>query len=176
MELAPPAACLTHVVKRYGAQVAPAAVTLLPMPHEMYLAAKMAMAMVFAAVVSFVLMASAAVVGGVLLVLLRLSVLFALAVLGVIPFWAPLSLLIRPLQQLAPLWPGWHLAQMAQVAVDAQARSGTAGQVLALAAVAATCFVAARAARSPDRARGSGNVRLSFWQIPAFLVKSRAPA
>jgi ABC-2 type transport system permease protein len=151
----------------------------LPMPRGTYLAAKMAMAMVFAAVVSLLLMVFAAVGAGVVLTLMRWSLLLVLAVLGVIPFcamgllvgsvckataapavlnliylpmsflsglWVPLSLLPRPLVQLAPLWPSWHLAQIAQVVVGSGARSGTAVHVLVLAGMAVACFTAARRA------------------------------
>lgn len=60
----------------------------LPMPCGTYLAAKMAMAMLFAAIVSVLLMVLATFAAGVALALVRWSALFGLAVLGVIPFCA----------------------------------------------------------------------------------------
>jgi ABC-2 type transport system permease protein len=154
------------------------------MPRGTYLAAKMAMAMVFAAVVSLLLMVFAAVGAGVVLQLMRWALLLVLAVLGVIPFcaigllvgsvckataapavlnliylpmsflsglWVPLSLLPRPLVQLAPLWPSWHLAQIAQVVAGSGAGSGTAVHVLVLSAMAAACFTAAQRALARPR-------------------------
>jgi ABC-2 type transport system permease protein len=156
----------------------------LPMPRGTYLTAKMAMAMVFAAVVSLLLMMFAAVGAGVVLPLMRWALLLVLAVLGVIPFcaigllvgsvckataapavlnliylpmsflsglWVPLSLLPRPLVQLAPLWPSWHLAQIAQVVVGSGAGSGTAVHALVLSGMAAACFTAARRALARPR-------------------------
>ena len=156
----------------------------LPMPRGTYLAAKMAMAMVFAAVMSLLLMVFAAVAAGVVLTLMRWSLMLMLAVLGVIPFcaigllvgsvckdtaapavlnliylpmsflsglWVPLPLLPRPLAQLAPLWPSWHLAQIAQVVVGSGAQSGIAVHVLVLAGMAAGCFMAARRALARPR-------------------------
>jgi ABC-2 type transport system permease protein len=156
----------------------------LPMPRGTYLAAKMAMAMVFAAVVSLLLMLFAAVGAGVVLQLMRWALLLVLAVLGVIPFcaiglllgsvcnasaapavlnliylpmsllsglWVPLSLLPRPLAQLAPLWPSWHLAQIAQVVVGSGAGSGTAVHVLVLSGIAAACFTTAQRALARPR-------------------------
>jgi ABC-2 type transport system permease protein len=65
--------------------------------------------------------------------------------------WVPLSLLPRPLVQLAPLWPSWHLAQIAQVVVGSGARSGAAVHVLVLAGMAVACFTAARRALARPR-------------------------
>ncbi|MGH8276630.1 MAG: ABC transporter permease, partial [Steroidobacteraceae bacterium] len=60
----------------------------LPMPRGIYLAAKLAMSMLFAGVVSIMLMTIAATVGGVVLGLVQWATLFVLAVLGVVPFCA----------------------------------------------------------------------------------------
>lgn len=60
----------------------------LPMPRGVYLAAKIAMAMLFAAIVSLLLMTTAAVVAKVVLTLADWGALFVLAVLGVVPFCA----------------------------------------------------------------------------------------
>lgn len=68
----------------------------LPMPRGIYLAAKLAMSMLFAGTVSILLMAVAAIAGGVVLALWQWSMLFVLALLGVIPFCA-LGLLVGSL-------------------------------------------------------------------------------
>jgi len=60
----------------------------LPMPRGTYLAAKMAMAMLFAAIVSLLLMTTAAVLAKVVLPLAGWGTLFVLSVLGVVPFCA----------------------------------------------------------------------------------------
>jgi ABC-2 type transport system permease protein len=60
----------------------------LPMPRGAYLAAKIAMAMLFAVIVSLLLMTTAAVVAKVVLTLADWGLLFVLAVLGVVPFCA----------------------------------------------------------------------------------------
>ena len=118
----------------------------LPMPHGTYLAAKVAMAMLFAAIVSLLLMAIAALSAGVALALLGWSLLFVLAVVGVIPFCAigllvgslakasaapaVLNLIYLPMSFLSGLWvplsllpralaqlaPLWPSWQLAQLA------------------------------------------------------------
>jgi ABC-2 type transport system permease protein len=60
----------------------------LPMPRGIYLAAKMAMAMLFAALVSLLIMLVGATLAGVVLALAQWCALFVLAVLGVLPFCA----------------------------------------------------------------------------------------
>ncbi len=60
----------------------------LPMPRGIYLAAKMAMAMVFAGLASLLIMLVGATLGGVALALLQWCTLFVLALLGVLPFCA----------------------------------------------------------------------------------------
>ena len=85
------AAALVGVVKRFGANVAldgglRELKRALPMPLVIYLAAKLVTAMVFAAVVSILLMFLGATVGKVVLELAQWTGLFILAVLGVIPF------------------------------------------------------------------------------------------
>lgn len=60
----------------------------LPMPRGIYLAAKLAMAMLFAGTVSILLMILAAAAGGVTMTPLQWGALFVLAVLGVLPFCA----------------------------------------------------------------------------------------
>ena len=84
------AAALSDVVKRFGANVALDGVS--------YLAAKSVTAMVFAAVVSILLMLLGDTVGKVVLELARWTGLFILAVLGVIPFGG-LGLLVGSLAE-----------------------------------------------------------------------------
>ncbi|HKD55545.1 MAG TPA: ABC transporter permease [Steroidobacteraceae bacterium] len=156
----------------------------LPMPRGLYLAAKVATAMLFAAVVSLLLTVLAVLVAGVTLTLLRWALLVLMAVVGVIPFcaigllvgslckgsatpavlnliylpmsflsglWVPLSMLPRPLSQLAPLWPSWQLAQIAEAVVGPAPVAAVPAHALALTAIAAACFGAAR--RALGRAR-----------------------
>jgi putative Mn2+ efflux pump MntP len=82
------AAALSDVVKRFGASVALDGVSLNVERGQVwiYLAAKLVTAMVFAAVVSILLMFLGATVGKVVLELAQWTGLFILAVLGVIPF------------------------------------------------------------------------------------------
>jgi ABC-2 type transport system permease protein len=175
----------------------------LPMPRGTYLAAKMAMAMVFAAVVSLLLMVFAAVGAGVVLQLMRWALLLVLAALGVIPFCAigvpvgsvcqataapaALNFLYPPMsflsgswvphsllpRPLAPLWPSWHLSQIAQVVVGSGAGSGTAARVLVLSGMAAACFTAAQRWQGPARVSGKGSAKL--YVTEAFAT-GRDPA
>ena len=82
------AAALSDVVKRFGASVALDGVSLNVERDQVWicLAAKLVTAMVFAAVVSILLMFLSATVGKVVLELAQWTGLFILAVLGVIPF------------------------------------------------------------------------------------------
>jgi putative Mn2+ efflux pump MntP len=82
------AVALSGVVKRFGASVALDGVSLNIERGQVwiYLAAKLVTAMVFAAVVSILLMFLGATVGKVVLELAQWTGLFILAVLGVIPF------------------------------------------------------------------------------------------
>lgn len=77
----------------------------LPMPRGAYLVAKMAMAALFAAIVSLLLMALAAGIAGVSLAPLQWLGLFAINVIGVLPFAA------------LGLWLGSHFSGSAAVAV-----------------------------------------------------------
>lgn len=92
----------------------------LPMPPGVYLAAKLVMAMVFAAVVSILLMVMGATLGTVVLEIAQWTGLLILAVLGVIPFCglgllvgtlvkgqaapAVLNLIYVPMSFLSGLW------------------------------------------------------------------------
>jgi ABC-2 type transport system permease protein len=116
------AAALSDVVKRFGANVALDGVSLNIERGQVwiYLAAKLVTAMVFAAVVSVLLMLLGATVGKVVLELAQCTGLFILAVLGVIPFGgvglmvesvvmgqaapAVLNLIYLPMSFLAGLW------------------------------------------------------------------------
>ena len=68
----------------------------LPMPPGIYLAAKLTMSMMFAAIVSILVIVLAAVLGQVVLPLIQWGMLFVLAVFGVLPFSA-LGLLVGTL-------------------------------------------------------------------------------
>lgn len=151
----------------------------LPVPRGIYLAAKVAMAMLFATLVALLLIALAVLAAAVTLSLSSWGLLLALALLGVIPFcaigllvgslckasaapavlnliylpmsflsglWVPLSVLPRPLSQLAPLWPSWQLARIADAVVGSGAVAAVPRHALVLAAVAVACFAAAHRA------------------------------
>lgn len=122
----------------------------LPVPPGAYLAAKMAMAMLFAALIFVILAVLAASIGGVRLAPAQWLALALVMVLGVLPFcaigllvgtwvsaqaapalanliylpmsflsglWVPLQAMPHVLQQLAPLWPAYHLGQLSLHAV-----------------------------------------------------------
>ncbi|HJU25043.1 MAG TPA: ABC transporter permease, partial [Rhodanobacteraceae bacterium] len=121
----------------------------LPMPSGAYLFAKMLMAMLFAAIVTLLLMALAFSLGHVRMPIEDWIALLATAMLGVLPFcaiglfvgtliggqgapavvnliylpmsflsglWLPLPYLPGFLQQIAPLWPAYHLGRLALTA------------------------------------------------------------
>jgi ABC-2 type transport system permease protein len=58
--------------------------------------------------------------------------------------WMPLSMLPHFLQQIAPLWPAWHLGQLALTASAQPTMGNVAGHLLWLAAFTAICFAVAR--------------------------------
>nr|MDQ2972379.1 ABC transporter permease [Pseudomonadota bacterium] len=149
----------------------------LPMPPGAYLAAKMLMAMLFAAIVTLLLMALAAILGHVRMPAGEWVALLATCVLGVLPFcaiglfvgtlvggqgapavvnliylpmaflsglWVPLFLLPKFLQQIAPLWPAYHLGQVA-FAVTGQRTAGSfSAHIGALAAYTVVFFLLAQ--------------------------------
>jgi ABC-2 type transport system permease protein len=148
----------------------------LPMPYGSYLAAKMAMAMLFAAIVSLLLMLVGVVVAGVVLTIVAWSTLLVLGVLGVIPFCAigllvgaltrasatpaVLNLIYLPMSflsglfvplsllphSLAQLAPLWPSWQLAQVAQGVVGAGPLAGTGEHLLALAATSGVCFAAA------------------------------
>lgn len=118
----------------------------LPMPPGAYLAAKMLMAMLFAALVVLLLILLAATFGHVRMPAEEWLALLVTCMLGVLPFcaiglfigtlvggqgapavvnlvylpmsilsglWLPIFLLPHVLQQIAPVWPAYHLGQIA---------------------------------------------------------------
>ena len=122
----------------------------LPVPPGAYLAAKMAMAMLFATLIFVILAVLAASVGGVRLASTQWLALALVMVPGVLPFcaigllvgtwvsaqaapaianliylpmsflsglWVPLQAMPHVLQQLAPLWPAYHLGRLSLHAV-----------------------------------------------------------
>jgi ABC-2 type transport system permease protein len=140
----------------------------LPMPPGAYLAAKLVMAMLFAATVSFLLMLLAITVGQVVLALLQFCELLALAMVGVLPFcglglmvgtfvkgpaapavinliYLPMSFLsgvLLPLSALPHLFsqlaPLWPAYHLAQLALAVVGRSGSRPGVHVLALVGMT--------------------------------------
>lgn len=118
----------------------------LSMPPGAYLFAKMLMAMLFACIVTLLLMTLAFALGHVRMPVERWIALLTISILGVLPFcaiglfvgtlvggqgapavvnliylpmsflsglWIPLQFLPKFLQQIAPLWPAYHLGQIA---------------------------------------------------------------
>lgn len=58
--------------------------------------------------------------------------------------WMPLSMLPHVLQQIAPLWPTWHLGQLALMASGQIPAAGIAGHLAWLGVFTAVCLVIAR--------------------------------
>ena len=58
--------------------------------------------------------------------------------------WMPLSMLPHLLQQIAPLWPAYHLAQLSLMAVGQVPATAIAGHLVWLAGFSAVCFAIAR--------------------------------
>ena len=148
-----------------------------PMPPGAYLLAKLAMAMLCAAIIYLILAAMACALGGVRLPAGQWLALGAIAVAGALPMcalgliigsranasaapalvnliylpmsflsglWMPLSMLPHFLQQIAPLWPAWHLGQLALTTTGQAATGSIVGHVIWLAAFTAICFALAR--------------------------------
>ncbi|MBX3688458.1 ABC transporter permease [Dokdonella sp.] len=149
----------------------------MPMPPGAYLLAKLAMAMLFALLVGLILALIAVTLGGVRLPLSSWALLFAVEVLGVLPFcaiglligsmvsaqaapaiinlvflpmsflsglWLPLMLLPKVLQDVAVLWPAWHLGQLAYAAVGQPNSGSMIGHVVVLAGITGLFLVLAR--------------------------------
>jgi ABC-2 type transport system permease protein len=136
----------------------------LPMPPGAYLAGKMVMAMMVAAVVAILLLSMATFLAHASLSGSQMLALFVTQLFGVLPFcslglllgtvikgqgapglvnmiylpmaflsglWFPLSIMPKFLQQLAPVWPSYHLNQLALTAVGL-GQEPRLGHVLAL--------------------------------------------
>ena len=147
----------------------------LPVPPGAYLAAKMAMAMLFALLIFMILAVLAAGVGGVRLAAAQWLGLLGAMLLGVLPFcaigllvgtwasaqaapaianliylpmsflsglWVPLKAMPHVLQQLAPLWPAYHLGRLSLRAVG-MASAPVLPHVEALLAMTAVFFALA---------------------------------
>jgi ABC-2 type transport system permease protein len=145
----------------------------LPMPPQNYLLAKLAMAMMFAAVIFVLLALIASLLGGVRLEATQWLGLMLTAVLGVLPFCAlgllvgtyatgqgapavvnliylpmaflagvaiPLFAMPVLVQQLAPLWPAYHLSQLSHAAIGQPAQGSALQHVAVLLAFALLCF------------------------------------
>ena len=129
-----------------------------PMPPGAYLVAKMAMALLFAAIILLLLAALAAGVAHVRLSAAQWGAWAATCLIGVLPFsalglWlgtlvggrgAPALINLVYLQTLAPAWPAYHLAQVAQQAVGVGAGRPLGLHLAVLAAITAVFFVLAR--------------------------------
>ena len=140
-----------------------------PMPPGAYLVAKMAMALLFAAIILLLLAALAAGVAHVQLSAAQWAAWAATCLVGVLlgtlvggrgapalinlvylpmaflsGLWVPLTMLPKLLQTLAPAWPAYHLAQVAQQAVGVGAGRPLGLHLAVLAAITAVFFVLAR--------------------------------
>jgi ABC-2 type transport system permease protein len=149
----------------------------LPMPRGLYLAAKLAMSMVFAAIVALLLMTLAASAARVVLTAAEWCLLFVLAVLGVVPFSAigllvgasvrasaapaVINLIYLPMSFLSGLWvplaflphslaslaPLWPSWHLAQIALAAVGMGDGAGTAGHLMVLAGVAAPCAAAAR-----------------------------
>ena len=155
----------------------------LPMPRGLYLAAKLAMSMLFAAIVALLLMTLAASAAREVLTASEWCLLFVLAVLGVVPFCAigllvgatvrasaapaVLNLIYLPMSFLSGLWvplqflphalasaaPLWPSWHLAQIAFAAAGMGGVAGIAGHLLVLAAVTAACVGAARRALGAR-----------------------
>jgi len=147
-----------------------------PAPPANYLLAKLAMAMLFAALVYLAMVLLAVTAGGVRMPASAWLALAAVAVPGVLPFcaiglwigtlaggcsapaivnlvylpmgflaglWFPLALLPRLVQDIAPLWPAYHLGRIGLMAVGQVPAAGLLQHVGALALTTLLFFVLA---------------------------------
>ena len=152
----------------------------LPMPPAAYLIGKMVMAMLAAAIVAVLMLALAVWVAHVPLSVQQVLHLFAVELLGVLPFcalglllgtlikgqgapglinlvylpmafasglWFPLAALPKVLQQIAPVWPSYHLNQLALSAVGLNHASGLPHVLVLCAFTAGFLGLAARRLR-----------------------------
>lgn len=149
----------------------------LPMPPGALLLAKLAMAMLFATLISLLLAGLAVAFGGVSLRASQWALLLAVNVLGVLPFaalglfigtlvggnaapavlnllylpmaflsglWMPLAMLPEFMQQVAPVFPAYHLGQLALKVVGMDAGKPAWQHLAALAVVTVACFALAQ--------------------------------
>jgi ABC-2 type transport system permease protein len=148
----------------------------LPMPHGSYLLARMVMAMLFACIISTMLIVLALTVAHAPLGVGQALRVFWVEVLGVLPFcaiglmvgsfasgqaapavvnliylpmaflsglWVPLQFLPKMIQDLAPLWPPFHLSQLAYAALGMDSYGSAGNHVAALAGITFLCFTIA---------------------------------
>jgi ABC-2 type transport system permease protein len=145
----------------------------LPMPAGAYLIARMAMAMIFASIISLLMILLAKSLGHVPFGFVQGLEVYLTGILGVLPFcaiglcvgayvsgqaapaivnviylpmaflsglWVPLPILHHALQQLAPLWPAFHLAQLQLDTLGAASMGSFASHVASLAGVTIVFF------------------------------------
>jgi ABC-2 type transport system permease protein len=159
----------------------------LPMPPGAYLLARMAMAMIFATIISLLLIVLAKFAGHVPLSFAQGLKVYLIGVFGVLPFcaiglcvgafvsgqaapaivnviylpmsflsglWVPLPILPHVLQQIAPIWPSFHLAQLSLDTLGAASMGTILSHIAALAGITIVFFVIAL------RRLSSGGLRL----------------
>jgi ABC-2 type transport system permease protein len=180
----------------------------LPMPPGSYLLARMAMAMIFASIISLLLIVLAKFAGHVPFSFTQGLKVYLIGVLGVLPFcaiglcigafvsgqaapaivnviylpmsflsglWVPLPILPHALQQIAPIWPSFHLAQLSLDALGADSTGTFLAHIAALVGITTIFFsIALRRLTSGGlRLFGGGNgARRS--KVPLQRVLSRA--
>jgi ABC-2 type transport system permease protein len=148
----------------------------LPMPPGSYLLARMSMSMLFASIISTMLIVLATTAGHTPLGASQMVRVFLVEVLGVLPFcaiglmvgsfasgqaapavvnliylplaflsglWIPLQFLPKFLQDLAPLWPPYHLSQLAFAALDLDSFGTATNHMAALAGITILSFTLA---------------------------------
>jgi ABC-2 type transport system permease protein len=164
----------------------------LPMPPGAYLIARMAMAMIFASIISLLMIVLAKFAGHVPFGFVQGLEIYVTGVLGVLPFcalglcvgayvsgqaapaivnviylpmaflsglWVPMPILPHVLQQLAPVWPAFHLAQLQLDTLGAPSMGTFASHVASLAGFTIVFFTIAmrRLATGGLRMFGGGN-------------------
>jgi ABC-2 type transport system permease protein len=164
----------------------------LPMPPGSYLLARMAMAMIFASIISLLMIVLAKFAGHVPFGFVQGLEIYVTGVLGVLPFcalglcvgayvsgqaapaivnviylpmaflsglWVPMPILPHVLQQLAPVWPAFHLAQLQLDTLGAPSMGTFASHVASLAGFTIVFFTIAmrRLATGGLRMFGGGN-------------------
>ncbi|MEO8018596.1 MAG: CIA30 family protein [Pseudomonadota bacterium] len=180
----------------------------LPMPPGAYLLARMAMAMIFASIISLLLIVLAKFLGHVPFSFTEGLKVYLIGVLGVLPFcaiglcigafvsgqaapaivnviylpmaflsglWVPMPILPHAVQQMAPLWPAFHLAQLSLDSLGAASMGTFVSHIASLAGITIVFFTIAmrRLATGGLRMFGGGNgARRSGFPLQRVLSRA----